>query len=432
MNYERTLEFAQEADKNDPLKDFRKEFLIPHYNNKEIIYLCGNSLGLQPRSTRVYLEEQLRIWEELAVEGHFKSETPWMYYQRLVNPGLCKLTGGRPAEVVAMNNLTVNLHLMMVSFYRPTAERYKIIVEGGAFPSDQYAVESQAIHHGLDPEKVIIELLPRPGEYNLRTTDILDTIEKHRDSLALVLLGGVNYYTGQFFDLEQITAKAHECGAYAGFDLAHTIGNIPLELHKWNVDFGVWCSYKYLNSSPGGVAGAFIHERHGNNPAIPRFAGWWGYEETTRFQMKKGFKPQPGAEGWQLSNVPILAVTAHRAALELFDRAGMQTLREKSKKLTAYLEFLIEEVNKETGTEMFKIITPADKDSRGCQLSVICKQNGRQIFDRLTENGIMGDWREPEVLRFSPVPLYNSFEDLYHFGTALSKIAKQYTEPVHG
>lgn len=423
MQFQNNLSFAQELDQKDPLKAFRNEFLIPQENGKEIVYLCGNSLGLQPKATRDAINHQLDNWQEFAVEGHFKGDTPWMYYHSVVRESLAKIVGAKSSEVATMNSLSVNVHLLMASFYRPTKEKYKIIVEASAFPSDQYAFETQALHHGFDPEKAIIELKPREGEYTLRTEDILQTIELHKNELALVLMGGVNYLSGQFFDLKAITQKAHSVGAFCGFDLAHTVGNIPLQLHDWNVDFACWCSYKYLNSSPGGIAGIYVHEKHGNDPKTPRLAGWWGYEEKTRFQMKKGFKPELGADGWALSNVPVLLVAAHKASLDLFDKAGMANLRAKSELLTAYLEFIITEINKEKGKELLQIITPSDPAARGCQLSTIFKGgNGKEVFEKLTANGIMGDWREPNVMRFSPVPMYNSFEDIYRFGKILSSL----------
>ncbi len=421
MIFENTLPFAQQQDASDSLRKYRSAFLFPQHEGKDAIYFCGNSLGLQPKATREYVLKQLDNWAAYGVEGHFKTDTPWMYYQKTTKDSLAKLIGAKPIEVVAMNQLTVNLHLMMVSFYRPTKDRYKIIMEGGAFPSDQYAMESQVRFHGFNPDDAIIELIPRDGEYTLRHEDILDTIEQHKDSLALVMMGGVNYYTGQFFPLKEITQKAHEAGAFCGFDLAHAMGNVPMELHDWEVDFAMWCSYKYLNSSPGGISGIYIHEKHSTNPDTPRFAGWWGYKEDTRFQMKKGFIPEPGAEGWQMSNVPVLTMAAHRAALDLFDEAGLSNLREKSLKLTAYMEFIVNETNKKIGFEKFNIITPEEPTNRGAQLSIICKEGGKKVFDKLTEQGIIGDWREPEVLRFAPVPMYNSFEDVYHFGQILSQ-----------
>lgn len=424
MTYQNTLTFAQELDAQDPLKDFRQEFIIPKENGKEIIYLCGNSLGLQPKATQGILQEQLNNWAEHAVEGHFKGNTPWMTYHKVVRESLAKIVGAKPIEVSAMNTLSVNLHLLMVSFYRPTQQRYKIIVEASAFPSDQYAFETQVKHHGFNTDDAIIEIAPRAGEYTLRTEDILKTIADNKDSLALVLMGGVNYLSGQFFDLLAITKAAHAAGAFCGFDLAHTAGNIPLQLHDWDVDFAAWCSYKYLNSSPGGVSGIYVHEKHSvaNTAATPRFAGWWGYEESTRFKMAKGFKPEPGADGWGLSNAPVLLVAAHRASLDLFDKAGMDRLRAKSQLMTGYLEFIINEVNTKAGKTIFNIITPTDKEARGCQLSIICGENGKAIFEKLTANGVIGDWREPNVMRFSPVPLYNSFTDIYNLGKILSSL----------
>lgn len=420
MIFENTIDFAKAMDAKDPLRRFRSEFLFPQHEGNDAIYFCGNSLGLQPKKTREYILKQLDNWSEYGVEGHFKTETPWMYYQKTTKESLAKLIGAKPIEVVAMNQLTVNLHLMLVSFYRPTAQRYKIIMEATAFPSDQYAIESQVKFHGYTPEDAIVEIAPRAGEYTLRKEDILACIEEHKDSLALVMMGGVNYYSGQFYPLKEITTKAHEVGALCGFDLAHAMGNVPMHLHDWNVDFAVWCSYKYLNSSPGGISGIFIHEKHATNPDTPRFAGWWGYKEDTRFLMKKGYIPEPGAEGWQMSNVPVLTMAAHRASLDLFDEAGIENLRAKSLLLTAYMEFIVRESNAKLDYEKFIIITPTDENSRGCQLSIICKEGGKKVFDELTNQGIIGDWREPEVLRFAPVPLYNSFEDVYRFGQIIS------------
>lgn len=419
MQFENTLAFAKQLDANDSLREFRSKFLFPQHDGKDAIYFCGNSLGLQPKATRDYILKQLDNWAAYGVEGHFKTDTPWMYYQKTTKESLAKLIGAKAIEVVAMNQLTVNLHLMMVSFYRPTSTRYKIIMEGGAFPSDQYAMESQVRFHGFNPDDAIIEITPRAGEYTLREEDIIATIEQHKDSVALVMMGGVNYYTGQFYPLKEITAKAHEVGAFCGFDLAHAMGNVPMQLHDWDVDFAMWCSYKYLNSSPGGISGIYIHEKHSTNPSTPRFAGWWGHKEDVRFQMKKGYIPEPGAEGWQMSNVPVLTMAAHRAALDLFDEAGLSNLREKSLKLTAFMEYVVREANTKIGFEKFIIITPSNPDSRGAQLSIICKEGGKKVFDELTEKGIIGDWREPEVLRFAPVPLYNSFEDVYRFGEIL-------------
>ena len=415
MPYESSLSFARKLDKLDPLKSYRKKFLNPNIHNGTCLYFTGNSLGLQPVSTKKYVSEELTDWGELGVEGHFFSRRPWLYYHRLAKKALGKIVGAKPSEVIAMNQLTVNLHLMLVSFYKPTQKRFKIITEAGAFSSDQYALESQTRFHKLDPDKTIIELNPRPGEYTLRTSDIITTIERHSHELALVFLGGVQYYTGQFFNINKITAAAHQAGAYAGFDLAHAVGNVPLSLNKDNVDFAVWCSYKYLNSGPGGVGGAFVHSKHAHDVGLPRFAGWWGHHESERFQMKKGFKPMPGVDGWQLSNFPILSGAAHLAALEIFEQAGMKALRKKSERLTGYLEFLLNEID--PSKKYFHILTPSNPKERGCQLSIFMKSSGKKVFDKISEAGVMADWREPNVIRVAPVPLYNSFEEVFRFVT---------------
>lgn len=426
IEFEDSFDFAQQLDSADPLRSFRSEFLIPKHQGEEIIYLCGNSLGLQPKSAQNYLQAQLDQWQNLAVEGWFEGQTPWMTYHKELQQLLALIVGAKPEEVIPMNNLTVNLHLMMVSFYRPEGKRIKILMEGGAFPSDQYAVESHLRFHGINPEEAIIEVLPRAGEETLRTEDILAAIQEHGEELALILFGGINYYTGQFFDLAAITKAGHAVGAKVGFDLAHAAGNVLLELHQWQVDFACWCSYKYMNSSPGGISGVFIHEKHFNNPELNRFAGWWGYQESTRFKMTKGFVPEKGAEGWQLSCSPVMLMAIHKASLKLFEAAGgMPVLRQKSEKLTAYLYYWIEQVNQLAGTPLFRIITPAETQSRGCQLSLIANKNGKLIFDELVKARIVGDWREPNVIRISPVPLYNSFEDIYRFGTELAKICKK-------
>jgi kynureninase len=336
MNYQNTLAFAQEQDKQDPLYHFRERFYFPQVNGKDAIYFCGNSLGLQPKSAQMYIDNEMYKWANL-VEGHFKGEEPWFDYHKLLAPATARVVGAKESEVVVMNQLTVNLHLMLVSFYRPEGKRFKIITEGGAFPSDQYALETQTKFHGYNPDETVVELFPREGEHTLRTEDILASIQEHGEELALVMMGGINYYTGQVFDMEAITKAGHEVGAVVGFDLAHAAGNVPVKLHDWGVDFAVWCTYKYLNSGPGGTSGVFVHERHGNNPDLPRFAGWWGHDAQARFQMKKGFIPMQGAEGWQLSNGQILPFAVHRASLELFDAAGMENLRAKSEKLTGYL-----------------------------------------------------------------------------------------------
>ncbi len=422
MNFSSERAYALAQDAVDSLRHYRSLFHLPKgKKGGEVIYFCGNSLGLQPRTVEEALLRELKHWREEAVEGHFRGEMPWMYYHKFLQPQSARLTGAKPEEVVVMNTLTTNLHLMMVSFYRPEGRRRKILVEGGAFPSDQYAVESQLRFHGIDPEEGMVELLPREGEHCLRTEDILRRIEELGEELALVLLGGVNYYTGQFFDLEAITRAAHAQGAVAGFDLAHAVGNVPLRLHDWDVDFAVWCSYKYLNAGPGGPSGVFVHERHGDRPDLPRFAGWWGYEEESRFLMRKGFKPMRGAAGWQLSNAQILSFAAHKAGLDIFDEAGMDALRQKSLRLTGYLEFLLNRLNEQS--RRFEIITPARPEERGCQLSLLALEQGRALYDYLTENDVVCDWREPNVIRVAPVPLYNSFEDVWRFVDVLATIA---------
>jgi kynureninase len=424
MQFENSLSFAQQLDKQDSLAKFRNEFHLLQKDGKPAVYLCGNSLGLQPKNVRAAIDQELKDWADLGVEGHFDGKNPWMYYHHFLTEKAAKIVGAKPSEVVIMNNLTANLHLMMVSFYRPTKTRYKIMMEVSAFPSDQYAMETQARFHGFNPEDAIIELKPREGEYTLRTEDIIATINANKEEVAIVMMGGVNYYTGQAFDMKTITKAAHAVGAIVGFDCAHAAGNLQLQLHDWDVDFAVWCTYKYLNSGPGGTSGVFVHERHGNNPDLVRFAGWWGHDEKERFQMKKGFKPMEGAAGWQLSNAQIFPMAIHKASLELFDEAGIENLRAKSEKLTGYLEFILNEVNGGlSGVEgkYFTIITPKTPAERGCQLSIIVKENGKKLFDYLNENGIMPDWREPDVIRMSPVPMYNSFEDVYRIGEALKQ-----------
>jgi len=414
MQLNNTLVSARQADQQDPLRIFREQFIFPQHKGNDCLYLCGNSLGLQPKGIRPAILRELDHWAEHGVEGHFRGDMPWMHYHRFLTDATARLVGALPQEVVVMNTLTTNLHLMMVSFYRPTAKRFKIVMEAGAFPSDQYAMESQVRWHGYDPATAIIEVAPRPGEHTLRTEDIVQVIEQEGDSIALVMFGGVNYYTGQYYDLEKIAAAGHRAGAYVGFDLAHAAGNVPLQLHDWGADFAVWCSYKYLNSGPGGPSGTFVHERHANSPELPRFAGWWGHDENERFQMKKGFKPMPGAAGWQLSNAQVFSFAAHKASLDLFDQAGMEALRAKSLQLTAFLEQVLDEADK--GRNMYRIITPRDPVARGCQLSLLTDDRGKALFEFLAENGVMADWREPNVIRFAPVPLYNSFEDVWRLG----------------
>ncbi len=416
--YDQSLEFAKEMDAQDPLQSFRNEFYFPQHEGKDAIYFCGNSLGLQPKSTQHYIQRELEQWRTYGVEGHFRGEHPWFHYHKYLQPQTAHIVGAKEQEVVVMNTLTVNLHLLMVTFYRPTKEHFKIIMEAGAFPSDQYAIESQVKWHGFVPAEAIIEVAPRLGEDNLRTEDILATIAQHGDETALVLFGGVNYYTGQFFDLKAITQAGQRAGAYVGFDLAHAAGNVPLQLHDWEVDFASWCSYKYLNGGPGGPSGVFIHEKHGNDRDLPRFAGWWGYDEQQRFLMKKGFIPMSGAEGWQLSNASILSFAAHRASLDLFAAATMPALRAKSEKLTGYLEFLLQQLIREGYS--LQLITPKNEAERGCQLSLLTDAKGKQLFDYLSNNGVICDWREANlptgqagVIRLAPTPLYNRFEEVW-------------------
>lgn len=419
MNFQNTQDFAKQLDAQDELKHFRDQFYIPMMHGNECIYFTGNSLGLQPKSTQDYVLNELEDWATLGVEGHFHARNPWMPYHEIFPQQLSKIVGCLSNEVVVMNQLTVNLHLLMVSFYRPTKTKYKIICEAKAFPSDQYALESQVKFHGFDYNDAVIEIAPRAYEHCIRTEDILAAIEEHKDSLALVIFGGVNYYTGQVFDMKTITAAAHKVGVFCGFDLAHAAGNIELHLHDWDVDFACWCSYKYLNSGPGGVSGVYIHEKHSTNTDLQRFAGWWGYEKETRFKMGKGFKAIPTAEGWQLSNAPILSMAAHKAALDIVEEAGMARLSAKAKMLSNYLLFVIDAVNSNQNIE---VITPRNEAEKGCQVSMLMKQNGKQIFDELTKQGVIADWREPNVIRIAPVPLYNSFEDVWKFGDIITKL----------
>jgi kynureninase len=421
MIYQDNLEFAQILDEQDELKRFREKFLIPRREGKDIIYLCGNSLGLQPKNVQQTVGGQLFNWQEYGVEGWFHPGIKWLDYHLQLKQPLSKILGTKIEEITVMNSLTVNLHLMLVSFYRPTKKKYKIIMEGGAFPSDQYAIESQVNFHGFDPKEAIIEVFPREGEYILRTEDVIATIEKHADELALVLFSGINYYTGQVFDMKAIADAAHRANAFAGFDLAHAIGNIQLQLHDWNADFAVWCSYKYLNSGPGGISGVYVHEKHFENEELKRFTGWWGYGVGKRFLMTSGFVPATGAEGWQVSTSPILLMAVHKAALDVLEEVGgFEKLRKKAVLLTAYLEYWLKQLNSKYGEELFRIITPAEPEWRGSQLSVICKRNGKTMFDHLSENGVICDWREPDVIRMSPVPMYNTFKDVYDTAKLLS------------
>jgi kynureninase len=418
---ENTLAYSQAQDQADILKDFRHRFHLPkRENGKPWLYFTGNSLGLQPKSAEVYLSEEMQKWAELGVEGHFRGDFPWLDYHKHFKPAFAYLTGSNENEVTPMGSLSANLHFLLASFYKPQGRRNKILLEAHAFPSDQYVLETQARFHQLDPNVVVIELMPRPGEHTLRTEDIVQKINELGEDLALVMLGGVNYYTGQVFDIQAITQAAHQVGAYAGFDLAHAIGNVPLALHTWEVDFAAWCSYKYLNSSPGGIGGIYVHQKHHPHNQMPRLAGWWGYEEATRFKMQKGFKPITDVDAWQLSNVPILLLAVHRASLEIFMEAKMENLRAKSKKLTAFLAFVIQDIAHKTDYPI-EILTPANPAERGCQLSLWVVKSGKKLFQLLQEAGVMADWREPDVIRVAPVPLYNTFEEVYVFGEALQK-----------
>ena len=414
--FKNDVAFAKRLDKTDPLRAFRSKFLLPGLRSKKWIYFTGNSLGLQPKNTKAFITTELKDWAQLGVEGHFHAKRPWLYYHKFAKRSLANLVGAKPDEVVAMNQLTVNLHLMLVSFYKPSGGRFKIITEGGAFSSDQYAFESHIRLHGMHPDAALIEIAPRTGEYTLRTEDIVKTIKQNADQLALVIFGGVQYYTGQFFDIQAITKAAHDAGAFAGFDLAHAIGNVPLSMHDHDVDFAVWCGYKYLNSGPGGIAGAFVNEKHFDNKDLPRLSGWWGYNEDERFKMKKGFEPMHGVDAWQLSNFPVLSGAAHLASLEIFDKTSMNALRKKSIALTGYAEFLLKLIDPDE--KYFTIITPGD---RGCQLSILMKSNGGAVFKKITAAGVIADWREPDVIRIAPVPLYNTFEEVWRFGQIFRK-----------
>jgi kynureninase len=416
--FELSRQFAEEQDQSDPLKTHREQFYFPQKNGKDAIYFCGNSLGLQPKKVRPAIEQELNDWHHHAVEGYWNAENPWLYYQQYCSKPLTNIVGASQDELTVMNTLTVNLHLLLMSFYRPTKQRFKVLMEAGAFPSDQYAVETQVRLHGFDPETAIIEVAPRPGEHLIREEDIFDIIDQESSSLAIILLGGINYYTGQLFNMQSITEAAHRVGAVAGFDLAHVVGNVPLKLHDWEVDFAVWCSYKYLNGGPGAVGGAFIHERHARNINQQRLGGWWGNEESTRFKMEKGFKPKSRAEGWQISTAQVFNMVALKASLELFESAGMAALRDKSIKLTNYLEFLLKHIE----NIKFEIITPKNCKERGAQLSLLFHDKGREIQQKMTDAGIIVDWREPGVIRISPAPLYNSYGDVFHFYEIIANI----------
>ena len=421
MNFENTLEFAKQLDAQDELRKYRNEFIFPQINNKDVIYFTGNSLGLQPKSAKKYVDEVMNDWANLAVEGHFYADKPWWdYHERFCQP-LSEIVGAKPTEVGVMNTLTVNLHLLMVSFYNPTPKKYKIICEEKAFPSDQYMFQSQVLSRGFNPNEAIVEIKRREGEHNIRTEDVLNKIDEIGDELALVLIGGVNYYTGQVFDMKTITEAGHKVGAYVGWDLAHAAGNIELDLNKWGVDFAAWCSYKYMNSGPGNVSGYFVHEKHHNDNDLNRFAGWYGHNKERRFLMEPNFDPVHGANGWQVSNLPILSMAPYLASVDMFAEIGMKKLVAKRNLITTYLEFILHEIDAELEGAEFEILTPANQEERGCQLSVYLHGQGKELFHYLMKNGVVTDWREPNVIRLAPVPLYSSFEDMYHFGQILKQ-----------
>ncbi|MEZ4852882.1 kynureninase [Flavobacterium sp.] len=423
MSFKNTREYAQELDNQDELKNYRNEFCFPKINGKNVIYFTGNSLGLQPKKAKEYVDEVMNDWANLAVEGHFYANKPWWdYHERFCQP-LSEIVGAKPTEVGVMNTLTVNLHLLMVSFYKPTPTKFKIICEEKAFPSDQYLIKSQVQYNahkvGFNPEDAIVEIKRREGEHNIRLEDVLAKIEEVGNELALVLIGGVNYYTGQVFDIKTITQAGHEQGAYVGWDLAHATGNIALELNAWGVDFAAWCSYKYMNSGPGNVSGYFVHEMHHNNKELDRFAGWYGHNKERRFLMEPNFDPVQGANGWQISNLPILSMAPYLASVEMFAEVGMKKLIKKRTQITSYLEFILNEIDEQIPDTQFEIITPKDEKERASQLSVYLHGQGKSIFHYLMENGVIVDWREPNVIRLAPVPLYSSFEDMYNFGQIL-------------
>jgi len=423
INFEYHAMAALQLDQEDPLKTFRDRFIIPVHDGKEQIYFLGNSLGLQPKSAKTEIIKILGHWSMYGVESFFMGDDPWInYHDHLVKP-MSKIAGCLPHEISVMNQLTVNLHLMMVSFYKPAGKRTKILCEAKAFPSDQYMFESHIRHYGFDPDEVLIEIRPREGENNLRTEDIIELIGKHKDELALILLGGLNYYTGQVLDMQTITAAGHRAGIKVGFDLAHAVGNVPLSLHDWDVDFACWCTYKYLNSGPGAIGGVYIHEKYHRDAGLDRFAGWWGYEKSSRFKMEKGFRAVPTAEGWQLSTPSLLLYATHRAALQVFDQAGWENILEKQKKLTAWLWFVLDKVNETLpAARKINIITPRQEQERGCQVSMLFPENGREVFNGLGSRGVMADWREPDVIRIAPVPLYNTYQEVWLFGSYLRQM----------
>jgi len=421
MQFSADEDFAQKLDAEDPLRYFRERFHLPlGKDGKPLIYFAGNSLGLMPRAARKIVEQELDNWAELAVDAHHRAGTPWYSYHESLREPTARVIGAQPNEVICMNSLTVNLHLILATFYRPTKSRNKILMEEPAFPSDTYAIKSQIVHRGLDSKDALILACPRKGAFTVRTEEIVDLIERHSDQLAVVMIGAVNFFTGQLFDIEKITSAAQQHGIVVGFDLAHAIGNLPLALHDWNVDFAVWCSYKYLNAGPGAVAGAFVHERHATNTKLPRLAGWFGNDPNTRFRLhlEPEFIPVPSADGWQISNPPIFSMAPLRASLSIFDEAGgMEPLRAKSIKLTGYLQFLLEQA----GSNRFSIITPREANERGCQLSILAHEHPKELFRKLQAAGIKCDFRGPNVIRVAPTPLYNTFHEVWRFARILAE-----------
>ncbi len=411
--------FPEAMDRDDPLRHFRNRFHIPKTPmGDETVYFCGNSLGLQPKTALDYVIEEMEDWKKLGVEGHFHARHPWMPYHEFLTGSTAKLVGAKPSEVVVMNSLTVNLNLLMVSFFRPEGKRYKILIEDKAFPSDKYAVESQLKFHGIDPADGLVVVKGKNEDRVITSADILEAMERGGESIAMILIGGVNYFSGYACDMKSIAAAGHKNGCVVGFDLAHATGNLVLQLHDWDVDFAAWCSYKYLNAGPGGIAGVFVHEKHGNSFDLPRFQGWWGHDKASRFRMPDTYIPIPGAEGWQVSNPPILQMAALRASMEIFDEAGMENLRNKSEKLTSYFEFLLNSTVSNSG---MRIITPSDPGSRGCQLSLLTGPGGKALHGKLGKQGVICDWREPDVIRCAPVPLYNTFLDVWKMAEILKE-----------
>lgn len=428
MNFKNSLKFARRLDEDDVLKKFRNEFIIPELNKQKVIYFLGNSLGLQPKRTKKYINRILKQWGKYGVEGFFKSPHPWLNIHQQLAGMASKIVGALPNEVVIMNQLTINLHLMLTSFYQPQNKRTKILCEAKAFPSDQYMLHTHVQQRGLDPDVTIIEVQPRAGEMLIREEDIHKAIEENKNELALIFWGGVNYYTGQVFNMQSLTIAAHNAGAKIGFDLAHAAGNVPLQLHKWDVDFACWCNYKYLNSGPGAVAGCYVHERYHNDTSLNRLAGWWGQKKETQFLMPKNFTPEPTAEGWQISTPSPALYAAHKAALEIFEEAGLELIFQKAQVLNDYLLFLLNEVNEKTGKKIIKIVTPQTKNEKGAQVSLQLLRNGKNIFDYLISNGVFADWREPEVIRIAPVALYNTFEEIWQFAQLTEKAIQKYSE----